>query len=330
MAYDIAEFFAKLSFKIDSTAVDQFERGLRNLENRIMQLDKRLTGKFDKIQKGFAKQQMMRKRDLEIQMKETNLATAKIKQGMTALALSEKQIKAGQRKNKTDQQGWGVNLRGIQSSIALNKQRHREEIQLIRQRSRELRRQTQDALRTGNASPIGGRNKSIRNNMFMAEEAAYRMNNAFDRSNRPRTASGTRRSAFLGAGAGSSAMSFGRAFLPGLGGAWALSGASRINQQMQGQELALQSVLGTPEKAKASKDWMEKYSNYLGIDYRESLPSYTKMLASGMSSGMNEGQVRGIFSGVSEYGKVLGLDKEAQKGSLRAIEQMLNKQQVMA
>jgi phage tail tape-measure protein len=54
------------------------------------------------------------------------------------------------------------------------------------------------------------------------------------------------------------------------------------------------------------------------------------MMASGTAVGLENTDVRGIFQGVSEYGRVMGLDSESMKGSMRAIEQMLNKGQVMS
>jgi hypothetical protein len=42
------------------------------------------------------------------------------------------------------------------------------------------------------------------------------------------------------------------------------------------------------------------------------------MMASGKAVGLETGNVRNIFQGVSEYGRVMGLDSESMKGSMRA------------
>jgi tape measure domain-containing protein len=54
------------------------------------------------------------------------------------------------------------------------------------------------------------------------------------------------------------------------------------------------------------------------------------MVASGTSAGMDQGQVETIFKSLSEYGRVMGLDSEAMRGSFTAVEQMMNKQQIYA
>lgn len=119
-------------------------------------------------------------------------------------------------------------------------------------------------------------------------------------------------------------------FLPGFGAAYSLMNANRINQELQGQRLAMTAVMGGEAAGNSQITWARDLAEQIGIDFRQSLPSFTKMLASGQSAGMTPDSVRNIFQGVSEYGRVMGLDTESMKGSMRAIEQMMNKQQVMS
>lgn len=128
----------------------------------------------------------------------------------------------------------------------------------------------------------------------------------------------------------SAGMGFARGALPGLGAAWAFSNLNQINQQLQAQDLAMTAITGSQEAGKVQSEWVKNLSNEIGLDYRQVAPSFGKMLASGTTAGMTEKSVQNIFQGVSEYGRTMGLDTEAMKGSMRAIEQMMNKGQVMS
>lgn len=119
-------------------------------------------------------------------------------------------------------------------------------------------------------------------------------------------------------------------FLPGFGAAYSLMQANRINQEIQGQRLAMSSVMGSDQLGAGEQNWMKALSQQIGLDYRATLPAYTRMMASGKSVGLESGNVRNIFQGISEYGRVMGLDSESMKGTMRAVEQMLNKGQVMS
>ena len=129
------------------------------------------------------------------------------------------------------------------------------------------------------------------------------------------------------AGAG---MGFLRGAIPGFGAAFAFAQLNKINQQMQAQALAMTAVMGSQEAGNQQSQWVKNLANNVGMDYRQVAPSYNKMLASGQTSGMSTKSVQNIFQGVSEYGRVMGLDSDTMKGSMRAIEQMMNKGQVMS
>lgn len=134
----------------------------------------------------------------------------------------------------------------------------------------------------------------------------------------------------LGGGVAGAGMGFMRGAIPGLGAAFAFSQLNKINQQMQGQQLAMTAVMGSEQAGQEQSKWVKDLSNKIGMDYRQVAPSYNKMLASGQTSGMGTSSVQNIFQGISEYGRTMGLDSEAMKGSMRAIEQMMNKGQVMS
>lgn len=140
----------------------------------------------------------------------------------------------------------------------------------------------------------------------------------------------TPREAAVGGGLMGAGMGFMRGAIPGLGAAFAFSQLNKINQEMQGQSLAMTAVMGSEAAGAEQSKWVKDLSNTIGMDYRKVAPSYNKMLASGQTSGMSTESVQNIFQGISEYGRTMGLDSEAMKGSMKAIEQMMNKGQVMS
>lgn len=142
-------------------------------------------------------------------------------------------------------------------------------------------------------------------------------------------AMGMRQHALTGGVAGAAA-SWGRGFVPGLGGAFAVSQLNRINQELQAQQLAMSAVMGSPEAGKEQQAWFSNLAQQLGLHERATMPSYTKMLASGLTSGFQTEEVQNIFTGISSYGRTMGLDSEAMKGTMRAVEQMMNKGQIMS
>lgn len=141
---------------------------------------------------------------------------------------------------------------------------------------------------------------------------------------------GSRGGAAGSAGLAAAGAHWGRGFVPGLGGAFAVSQLNQINQEMQGQTNAFTAIMGGSEAGAEQQKWVKDLSNEIGMDYRSVAPAYGKMLASGQTAGMSTKSVQNIFQGVSEYGRVMGLDKESMKGSMKAIEQMMNKGQVMS
>lgn len=147
----------------------------------------------------------------------------------------------------------------------------------------------------------------------------------------PRRSVGERaaRGGFAGGLAGEG-MGLMRGFLPGLGAAYSISKLNEINQQQQGQIHAMMAVTGSAMAGAETKRRLDNMGNELGFNSREMAPSFIKMIAAGQGSGFSQGQSEQIFRSMTEYGRVMGLNGEEMKGSLKAVEQMMNKGQIMA
>jgi tape measure domain-containing protein len=133
-----------------------------------------------------------------------------------------------------------------------------------------------------------------------------------------------------GIGAGAAAGNFGRGLIPGLGVAYGVSRLNDINQELVGQKYAAQAVFGSPEKGQEGLAWLRNFSNEVGQDYRQQGQPYIRMIASATNAGMEVGPTQDMYAGISRYGRTMGLGTDDMKGSMRAVEQMLNKQQIYA
>lgn len=100
-------------------------------------------------------------------------------------------------------------------------------------------------------------------------------------------------------------------------------------QKLQLLPVALEAVTGSATKAAEQLDFISKLGHNIGATRLELAPEYTKMLASAMGTSMEKDMPR-IFSALTVYGKVMGLDQEEMRGSSKAVTQMINKQQIMA
>ncbi len=124
---------------------------------------------------------------------------------------------------------------------------------------------------------------------------------------------------------------FGVMGLPFAGGVIAagmgLSALNRNMQEVQGQELALQTVAG--DKAPQYQEFINNLGNRLGMTTSTLMPGFTQWLAGAQGTAL-EPNLQSGFEAFTQYGAVTGMDPQSMKGSLRAITQMISKQQIMA
>ncbi len=143
-----------------------------------------------------------------------------------------------------------------------------------------------------------------------------------------RSSSSYGRANYLHAGGAAGALArYGAASLPFVGGVYGLSRANTISQELQANELALRAVAG--EKAGGYQEYLSSLGNRLGMTTRDLQPGFTQYLASAQGTAL-EPTIQKDFSNFTQYGAVMGLDPEQMKGSLKAITQMVSKQQIYA
>lgn len=135
-----------------------------------------------------------------------------------------------------------------------------------------------------------------------------------------------RRHALTGGVAGAAAH-WGRGFVPGLGGAFAISQINQMNQEYKGSQTALQAVSGADYGSNES--FLKGISKEQGRNFRDLAPQFTQILAASKDS-IGSQSTQDMFRGIMKYGTMLNLDQEAVKGSFRAIGQMFSKDKIQA
>jgi tape measure domain-containing protein len=115
--------------------------------------------------------------------------------------------------------------------------------------------------------------------------------------------------------------------IPGLGFAHAMHFLNERNQEMQGQMHGMMAVTAQPDGTNRGAEMQTHLTNMaqqVGFNARELAPTFIKTVASGMETGFTQSQSEGIFKGVIEYSRVMGLSTKDMKLALMSIEKMMN------
>lgn len=100
-------------------------------------------------------------------------------------------------------------------------------------------------------------------------------------------------------------------------------------QQLQMLPVMMETVTGSAERAQQELAFTKRLSSELGITQLDLTPDYTKLMAATLGTPMEGGTQQG-FSNFLRYSKVMGLDQERTKLSLRALTQIANKGTLMS
>lgn len=119
-----------------------------------------------------------------------------------------------------------------------------------------------------------------------------------------------------------------------LAGAGILSGFGlrALNQKIQELEMLpimLEGVTGSQQRAQSELAFTKRLGAETGITQADMVPDYTKLLAASLKTPM-EGTIQQGFTNFVKYSKVMGLDQERTKLSLRALTQIANKGTLMS
>lgn len=109
-------------------------------------------------------------------------------------------------------------------------------------------------------------------------------------------------------------------------------GLMRLNDQVRQWnmlETKFASITGNKDTAREKMASLDRLGSLVGASPLELANQYTQMLATVQGTAL-EPQFDAGFTSFTKYGKVMGLDDEAMKGSFRAVTQMISKDQIMA
>lgn len=115
----------------------------------------------------------------------------------------------------------------------------------------------------------------------------------------------------------------------GVFGGFGIAALNRTVTGLESMPVALESVTGSRQAADSQLAYLNRLGDEIGAPIMSLAPSYTKFLASAQGTKLEPFAQSG-FRSLSRYGAVMGLDQEAMKGTFRAVEQMTNKQSIMA
>jgi len=102
-----------------------------------------------------------------------------------------------------------------------------------------------------------------------------------------------------------------------------------ISQKVIAANNSLEAVSGDEAKFKSNKNFLNNLSNEQGLNFRDMAPQYSSIYqAAAPSIGVKGTQ--DMFRGITKYGTVHGIDKEAMKGSMVALSQMFGKDKIQA
>lgn len=142
-----------------------------------------------------------------------------------------------------------------------------------------------------------------------------------------RSASSASRANFLHAGGAVGAVArYGVGSLPFIGGAFGIQQLNQANQNMMSANIAAESVLGA--NAKPMMEWLSQRADYLGVNYAETLPQFTKFMASS-SPLLGAEASKDVFSGFMQFGRTRGATGVSMNRALNAVAQMGAKGQIM-
>ena len=145
------------------------------------------------------------------------------------------------------------------------------------------------------------------------------------------------RNAGFGAAAGTGFLGAHGGRLPGIIGggylgAMALRGIGSINtanQEVISAQLTTQAVVEAAgidaEQGPKAFEWLQRMGNNLGFNYMEQAPDYNSFLSNALGAGQSIGGAQDIYQGFAEYQRAMGITPARQKLVMRALSKMMGK-----
>lgn len=102
-----------------------------------------------------------------------------------------------------------------------------------------------------------------------------------------------------------------------------------IGMQFEGMRAAMLAATADNEDVMDNLKFVDALAVRLGVNLKDASDSFIKLKFAAKDK-MSTGEIEALFTAVTEFGTALKVNKESMKGGLKAIAQMLNKNQLMA
>lgn len=106
---------------------------------------------------------------------------------------------------------------------------------------------------------------------------------------------------------------------------FALLGATqsinRVGQEFEALQSGMLAAVGTMEAAGQEIAYLERLTSRLGLSLLDTSNAYSKLTYSAKQD-MSTDEIRTLFTGLTEFGTVMGLDRERMKWSMMAVQQI--------
>lgn len=123
---------------------------------------------------------------------------------------------------------------------------------------------------------------------------------------------------------------YGRAWIPGIGGAFAAMQSTQSYQGAIAMEQGLTAATGSKEVGQGEMQWLIELAEEMGVFVGDLASDYAKFAASTVGTSVTLEEQREIFKGVSSMVRVLNMSADDAKGTFRALSQMMSNSQIMA
>lgn len=184
-----------------------------------------------------------------------------------------------------------------------------------------------EGLRTQVATAIREAISSVNKNIILNAKVNQPKSTPSGSGATNRSQASVSRANFLHAGgAGGAIARYGVGSLPFIGGVYGLSSLNKANQELISSQIAAESVFGS--QGKQMTDWFRQQSEYVGFDYLQNLPTFTKFMASSMPL-MGGDASKDVFSSFLQFGRTRGATEVSMNRALNAVSQMAAKGQIM-
>lgn len=298
----IAEYYAKVGFKVDQKSAQQMDRYLKRIEDRMSRFQ-------GKLMSSFTPQQRPMIRSINNTLDEVSKKIVlRIRRFEVMRRPLIDEVRAAYRSASN-------NVHFQVSRFSVDRARLQRALMMA---SRNFAVNVNPSLRGGGGVPRPGYDATSRMEL---ERLRHSQRMELERL---RQQGSLARSAGFGAAAGTGLLGAHGTRLPGiLGGAYlstmAVRGVGNMNQYNQeviSTQLTTQAVTeaaGLQGQGPAAFNWLQRLGNNLGFNFMDQAQDYNSFLSNALGAGQSLGGAQGIYKGFAEYQRAMGITPARQK-----------------